>query len=151
MAYRVIVIEDDPNMLEDIVATLRRSPDFEVAATYKNANAAINPSGMFKPNLFFFNAEDDENLDMVPDFVKKFPGAYILGTMNQWDPLIAQKASEGGATGCILKPFTAKDILEHLHSFSGVIDFKAAVNHRRDEDDIGNTANVESKRIKTRR
>ena len=118
MAYRVIVIESDPNMLEEIVALLRRSNNFEIAATYRNANAAINPSGMFNPNLFLLNVEDEENVDIIPDFVAKFPGAYILGTMGQWDPMIAQRVSEGGATGCILKPFTAKEILEYIQLYS---------------------------------
>ncbi|MBQ6004729.1 MAG: hypothetical protein IJL14_00600 [Selenomonadaceae bacterium] len=118
MAYRVIVIEDDPNILDEIVGTLRKSADFDVASTYHHAHSAINPAGMFHPNLFLINVEDEESIDMLPDFVEKFPGAYILGTMSQWDPLIAQKASEGGATGCILKPFTPKDILEYLQLYS---------------------------------
>ncbi len=118
MAYRVIVIENNPDALSDMIAKLRRSPDFEVTATYKSANAAINPSGMFHPDLFLLNVEDDEVLDMVPDFVEKFPGAYILGTLNQWDPFIVQDAMEGGATGCILKPFTAKEVIEHLQLYS---------------------------------
>ncbi|MBE8949846.1 MAG: P-loop NTPase [Quinella sp. 3Q1] len=118
MAYRVIVIEDDQNTLDDIVAMLRRSPDFTVSATYKSAHAAINPAAMFHPDLFLANIEDEETLNMMPDFVDKFPGAYMLGTMSQWDPLAAQKAMEGGATGCILKPFTAKEILEYLQLYS---------------------------------
>ena len=118
MAYRAIVIDDNKDMLEEIVAVLRRSPDFEVAATYKSAHAAINPSGMFHPDLFLANVEDEETLNMLPDFVDKFAGAYILGTMSQWDPLIAQKTLEGGATGCILKPFTAKEILEYIQLYT---------------------------------
>ena len=118
MAYRVIVIEDDPNMLEDMVTVLRRSPDFDVAATYKQAHAAINPAAMFQPNLFFMNVDNEEVLNMIPDFVSAFPKAYILGTMSQWEPLTAQKVMEGGGTGCILKPFSAKDILEHLQLYA---------------------------------
>lgn len=118
MAYRAIVIDDDAAMSEDIVNVLRRSPDFEVAATYKKAHAAINPSAMHHPDLFLMNVEDEETLNMIPDFVDKFSGAYILGTMSQWDPLIAQRAAEGGATGCILKPFTAKEVLEYLQLYS---------------------------------
>ena len=118
MAYRVIVIEDDPNLKEDIVATFRRSPDFEIAATYDNAPAAINPAGMFQPNLFLLNVEDDEAVGLIPDFVDKFPGAYILCMMDQWESVTAQKALENGATGCILTPFTAKEILEYLQLYS---------------------------------
>lgn len=118
MAYRVIVVESDSETLDDIISKLRKSPDFEIASTYKSAAAAINPSSMFHPDLFLLNVEDDEVLDMVPDFVKKFPGAYVLGMMNQWDPFISQDALESGATGCILKPFTAKEIIEYLQLYS---------------------------------
>ncbi len=118
MAYRAIVVDEDPNMLDRIVSTLRHSADFEVASSYGHGHSAINPAAMFHPDLFLLNVDDEETLNMVPDFVDKFPGAYVLGTLNQWDPLIARKASEGGATGCILKPFTARDILEYIQLYS---------------------------------
>ena len=118
MPYQVIVVEDDPEMLDNSVAVLRRSPDFTVAATYKRAKAALGQSSMFQPNLFLISLENEEMLNDIPFFVEAFPGAYILGTMEQWDPILAEKASEGGATGCILKPFSAKDILEYLQLYS---------------------------------
>lgn len=119
MAYRVIIIEKDQELLDDMIVVLRRSPDFEVAATYRNANAAINPSSMFHPDLFLMNVDDDdETIEILPDFVARFPGAFILGMMSRWDPLTARNVMEGGATGCILKPFLAKDILEYLQLYS---------------------------------
>lgn len=118
MAYQVIIIEEDHELLDDMVVTLRRSPDFEVAATYKNANAAINPSSMFNPDLFLINVDDETSIDVLPDFVARFPNAYILGTMSRWEPLIARNAANGGVSGCILKPFTAKDILEYIQLYS---------------------------------
>ena len=118
MAYKVIVVEDNQTMMDSMLNVLRRSPDFEVVATYKNVNAALGQAGMFKPNLFFLNLENEEMLNAVPDFVDTFRGAYILGTMSQWDPLDVNQAMEGGATGCILKPFTAKEILEYIQLYS---------------------------------
>ena len=119
MAYRVIIIEKDQDLLDDMIVVLRRSPDFEVAATYRNANAAINPSSMFHPDLFLMNVDDDdETVEILPDFVARFPGAFILGMMSRWDSLTARNVMEGGATGCILKPFLAKDILEYLQLYS---------------------------------
>ena len=38
---------------------------------------------------------------------------------------------------------------KHFHSLAGVLDFKAAVNHRRDEDDIRHAADVQRNRIET--
>ena len=118
MAYQVIVIEEDTESLNEIIAMMRRSNDFNIAATFKSGNAAINPSSMFRPDLFLINIEKEDVLDMVPDFVDKFPGAYVLGMMNQWNPNHAQLALEGGANGCILKPFTTNDILEYLQLYS---------------------------------
>ena len=118
MAYRVIIIEENADMLDDMVVTLRRSPDFEIASTYKSAAAAINPSSMFRPDLFLISVDNDEFLNIVPDFSDKFPGAYILCMMSKWDSLVAREATQGGATGCILKPFTAKDILEYIQLYS---------------------------------
>ena len=118
MAYQVIVIEENPDSLNEIIAMMRRSNDFNIAATFKSGNAAINPSSMFRPDLFLIDVENESILNMVPDFVKKFPGAYVLGMMNQWNADYAQMALEGGANGCILKPFTARDILESLQLYS---------------------------------
>ncbi|MBE8953769.1 MAG: P-loop NTPase [Quinella sp. 1Q7] len=118
MAYKVVVVEDNPEMLDDMVGVLRRSPDFEIAATYKSVNNALGQAGMFKPNLFLINVDAEKMLEAIPAFVETFPGAYILGMMSQWDPLRAKRALEGGATGCILKPFTAHDILEYLQLYS---------------------------------
>lgn len=118
MAYRVIVIEDTPELLEDMVMTLRKSPDFDVASTYRTANAAIGPAAMFNPNLFLISIDNEETLNTLAAFVDIFPGTYILGTMLQWDPLKAQRALESGITGCILKPFGAKEVLEYLQLYT---------------------------------
>ena len=118
MAYRVIIIEDNVDLMEDMVAVLKRSPDFEIASTYKTANAAIGPAGMFNPNLFFVNIDDPRTLEMLPAFVDIFPGAYILATMTHWDNQKAQRALEAKATGCILKPFMAKEVLEYIQLYT---------------------------------
>ena len=118
MAYRVVVVEDNSALSDDMISVLRRSADFEVSATYKTVNAALGQAGMFHPNLFFINVDNEEMLNAMPDFVDTFPGAFLLGTMRNWDPLAARKAMDGGATGCILKPFTAKDIMEYLQLYS---------------------------------
>lgn len=118
MAYRVIVIEDTPELLEDMVATLRKSPDFDVASTYRTATAAIGPAAMFNPNLLLINVDNEETLNTLTTFVDMFPGAYILGTMLQWDSFKAQRALESGITGCIIKPFNAKEVLEYLQLYT---------------------------------
>ena len=118
MAYKVIIVEDDSDMLNNMIGVLRRSPDFDVSATYKNVNDALGQASMFKPNLFLIDLEEDTMFNAVPAFVDAFPGAYILGMVTQWDPYLVRRALENGVTGCILIPFTALEVLEYLQLYS---------------------------------
>lgn len=118
MAYQVILIESNTQIMNELLIPLKRSPDFTVAATYTSAHSAIGQAGMFRPNLFLLDVEDDEELDMIPAFADIFPGAFILGMMSTWDANRAYRSLQGGATGCILKPFTAKDILDSLQLYT---------------------------------
>ena len=118
MAYQVILIESDTEMVNELLTPLKRSPDFSVAATYTSAHAAIGQASMFRPNLFLMDVEDDEELDLLPAFADIFPGAYILGMMNTWDAERALKSLQGGAMGCVLKPFTAKDLLDAMQLYT---------------------------------
>lgn len=117
MAYQVILVEPNSDALNEILTPLRQSAEFTVAATYTGANAAISQAGMFQPNLFLLDVDDDESLDMIPAFADIFPNAIILGMMNFWDAGRAYRSLRGGAVGCILKPFTAQDVLESLRLY----------------------------------
>ena len=117
MAYRVIIIENNQEMLDNMVAMLKKSSDFVVTSTYKNANAAISQSGIFQPDLFLINVEDSESLNMIPAFVDIFPNANILGLVSNWNADIARDTIAGGALGCILKPFDVQDIKEALRLY----------------------------------
>ena len=114
MSYQVIVIEDHQEISDSIVATLKNSPDFVVAASYKNGNAAINQSKMFNPNLFLIDAEDSETLEMIPAFVETFPKADILGFVSHWIPDSSRAMQRAGALGNILRPFNTSDIIEAI-------------------------------------
>lgn len=118
MAYRVVLVEDEQDMLDGIIAVLRKSKEFELTATYKTPQAALGQAGMFQPNLFLINVDEDEMLATIPNFVATFPGAYILCMIDEWDPAVAKDVAESGAMGCILKPFTAKDILDYLQLYT---------------------------------
>ena len=118
MAYRVVVVEENKEMRDDMIGVLRRSQNFEVVANYNSAKAAIGQASMFQPSLFLLDVENEEILNAISAFVDTFPGAFVLGMFSQWDPLIAKKAADGGVTGCIIKPFTAKEILEYLQLYT---------------------------------
>ena len=117
MAYHTILIESDQSMLDNMSSVLKKSPDFELAATYRSANAALGQSGMFQPNLFLIDVEDTESLEMIPAFVDIFPDSNILGLVSQWNADAAMNVIKGGGLGCILKPFKTNDITEALRLY----------------------------------
>lgn len=114
MAFQVILVEDNQKSAEYISAALKKSPDFEVAATYKDASAALGQSRMFSPNLFLINAEDTQNVNLISSFVNFYPNAKVLGMMDHWQSNINYACLKGGAVGCILKSFTVEEIKKSL-------------------------------------
>ena len=118
MTYQVILVEDDPTMLDDMIATLKSSTDFNLAATFKNVQDAVGQSSVFQPNLFLVNVDDPETLNNIPIFVDIFPDAKILGLVSNWNADIAMNVIAAGALGCILKPFTTQDILDAIHLYT---------------------------------
>ena len=118
MAYRVVIVEEETELLDEMQKVLRRSPDFEIAATYTTAAAALGQAGMFAPNLFLIDLDSDSLAETVPAFRQLFPEAILFGTFEEWDGVLAKQAIDAGANGCIQTPFTAADLLEHIRLYA---------------------------------
>ena len=118
MAYQVIIIEDDKTVADSIAAALKSSPEFTVAASYKNANEAINQSRMFNPNLFLIDVEDPESIEMLSTFVHTFPEADVLGFVSNWIPDASKAMQKAGGLGCIVRPFTAAEVKDAIRLYT---------------------------------
>ena len=117
MAYQTILVEDEPPMLDEMISELKKSSDFNLAATYKSVNEAIGQSSIFRPDLFLINVNSADALQNIPVFVDIFPNAKILGLISLWNADIAKDIIDAGALGCILKPFVAQDIIDALNLY----------------------------------
>ena len=117
MVYRVILVESSPPLLENISATLKQSEDFELLSAYDNFNAALWQSGIYNPNLFLMDIDNEEMLNNLPAFVDIFPEAIILGTMSDWNADIAYKVQKMGVTGCVVKPFKASEVIDSIELY----------------------------------
>ena len=106
MATQVILVESDSTLAENMHNALKKSAEFVIAATYKNANAALGQSRMFQPDLFLINVDDEESVKMISAFNNLYPKAMIIGLMERWRPGVTYVCAQGGAYGCILKSFT---------------------------------------------
>lgn len=118
MVYQTILVEHEPDMLNEIISELKSSTDFNLAATYKSVNEAIGQSSIFRPDIFLINVDSPDALKNIPVFVDLFPHSYILGLVSFWNADIAKDIIEAGALGCILKPFSSKDILDAIDLYT---------------------------------
>ena len=121
MTYQVVLVESQKDLLDAISNNLKQSADFEIMSTYRNVNDALGQSGVYHPNLFLIDVDDEATLKMLPAFKDIFPNATLIGTMLMWNHDIAQEALKGGANGCILKSFKTTELIEaiKLYSFRG--------------------------------
>jgi len=117
MPKQVILVEDDPQMTDNMLAALRKSPEFEIAAIYKTANDALGQSKMFKPELFLIDVDDETSIPLIASFANLYPKATVLGLLNTWRAGITHACHKGGAAGCVLKSFTVEEIKKALELF----------------------------------
>ena len=112
MKYRAILVERDSVMLPHLAGALKADADFDLAATYHDAEQALGQCSVFRPNLFLIDVDAPKGLELLPEFIDFFPQADFLGTMEHWKAETAEKVIQAGALGRIVKPFRTRDILK---------------------------------------
>ncbi len=124
MPYRVILVESDKSIRDNLSNTLKQSEDFDLLSTYEEANSALSQSGVYNPNLFLVDIDNLDNLRMLPAFVDIFPNAIILGTMTDWNANIGYRAQKAGIAGSVIKPFQPKEIIDSIKMYKKRGQFK---------------------------
>ncbi len=118
MDYKVVIIEGNAKQSEKIENIIRDSDDFQLAATFGNVAAAVIQSKIFKPNLFLLDVDNTLNISAIPEFLKNYPNTILLCMMERWNPDSAERCNELGATGCIINPVHAEEIIEAINIFN---------------------------------
>ena len=113
----VILIEHDEEMSLRISNAIKSSSQFYLAAVFSDVKAALGQSSMFRPNLFLIDLENSDALQSLPMFKNLFPQVHLVGTLLQWNEDIADQALAEGVQGCLLKPFSEKDIFNTLELY----------------------------------
>lgn len=115
---KVIMVDADGLAVTQESAIFKRLNDFQLVASYAEVKSALGQSSVFAPDIFFIDVEPYENRRAIPNFAENFPNALIIGTMNTWDSDKAFSSIQGGAIGCLLKPFGGDEILKALEIFT---------------------------------
>ena len=115
--YKVVLVEPDKRLQPQLSGAIREEPALELVAVFQDAETAMGRSSVFAPDLFLVNVEGAADLAAMPELIRIFPQARVLGFMRDWQADLAEGALKAGAQGCILAPFSGTNVLEALELY----------------------------------
>jgi CheY-like chemotaxis protein len=119
MTAKILVVEDDPDIMRILTQTLSAA-GFQVVPAYGGEDA-IKKVRTHMPDLVLTDLAMPEVSGVeVIERVKQDPETQqipvVAVTAHVWDGL-AQNAGQVGCDGYLSKPFTAKQLLQEVHKF----------------------------------
>lgn len=118
MSYRVMLVERDRLMLEQLSQTIRKTAGFELVARYQNPSEALGQGSVFQPNLILLDVEGTTGSNLLTEFHSTYDGVAILCMGEQWQAERASHYVQAGAKGYIVKPFTSEELKEAVDTFA---------------------------------
>lgn len=118
MSFRVLLVEPDRLMLEQLSATIGKTPGFELVARYQTASDALGQGTVFKPNLILLGTDDKKAPEIIRDFRRLYPDVSIICMGEQWHADAAAHLVQAGARGYIVKPFTSDELKKAVDAFA---------------------------------
>lgn len=115
--FRIMVVEDEPLILQSICEKIRSSdPDFRIAGEYENGEYAMLELDLIKPHVLLTDIYMPvmDGLSLI-EYVKKNAPSTICAVLTGYrDFEYAKKAIELGVSDYLLKPPTVENIAKFL-------------------------------------
>ncbi|MSV24602.1 MinD/ParA family protein [Selenomonas sp. WCA-380-WT-3B 3/] len=118
MKYRVLLVEGNRLMMEQLANVINQTPDFELAAKYQSDSDALGQGGVFKPNLILLDVENRNAPEILADFRRVYPDTSIVCMGDHWQAEVASHLVREGARGYIIKPFTGEYLVKAMQQFA---------------------------------
>jgi len=118
LAYRVMLIENDRLLLEQLAQSVQGAEGFQLVARYQSANDALGQGKMFKPNIILLNIDNQDGATLMERFIKVFPEASIICMSERSQAEGVSSMVQAGAKGFIIKPFTSEELKESVETFA---------------------------------
>ena len=118
MAYRVMLIENDRLLLEQLSQAVQGAEGFQLVARYQSANDALGQGMMFKPNIILLNIDNQNGALLMERFTKVFTDASIICMSERSQAEGVSSMVQAGAKGFIIKPFTSEELKESVETFA---------------------------------
>ena len=78
MGFRVLLVEPDRLMLEQLSMTISKTPGFELVARYQAASDALGQGTVFKPNIILLGVDGQKAPELIRDFRRLYPDVSII-------------------------------------------------------------------------
>ncbi len=118
MGFRVLLVEPDRLMLEQLSMTISKTPGFELVARYQAASDALGQGTVFKPNIILLGVDGQKAPELIRDFRRLYPDVSIICMGEQWSADSAAHLVQAGARGYIIKPFTSDELKNAVEAFA---------------------------------
>src|SRR5512139_2936858 len=113
---RVLIVDDIPEMRENIRKLLAFENDIEVVGVAGNGNEAIQSSRTYQPNIVLMdvNMPDMDGITAAERIVQAVPIAQIIMVSVQSEADYLRKAMLAGARDFVTKPFSAEELISTI-------------------------------------
>jgi pilus assembly protein CpaE len=113
---RLLIVDDIPEMRENIRKLLAFEPDVEVIGVAGNGNDAIQSSRTYQPNIVLMdvNMPDMDGITAAERIVQAVPIAQVIMVSVQHEPEYLRKAMLAGARDFVTKPFSAEELISTI-------------------------------------
>lgn len=116
--YRVLIAERDKTMLDRLANVVQNIAEFELVATYQDVHDALGQGSVFAPNLLLLDADETAVENLLGDFRRVYPHAFILCMGKEWQTENVRRLAQAGANAYLIKPFSADELQEAVRSFA---------------------------------
>ena len=117
---RVVLVEDDPAVRGMMMRVMEKAPEFELAATYADAESALEHIPAVSPDVVVMDIQlpGMSGIACTAALRDALPGTQVLVLTNFGDSDYLFDALRAGASGYLLKRSTPEEILEAIHMVS---------------------------------
>ena len=80
MQYKIMLIEHNRLLLEQLSKVIENAPDMELEARFQSSSDALGQGRVFSPNIILLDAEIGNATELLEELIGEFPGGAVICT-----------------------------------------------------------------------
>ena len=118
MQYKIMLIEHNRLLLEQLSKVIEKAPDMELEARFQSSSDALGQGRVFSPNIILLDAEIGNATELLQELIGVFPGAAVICTGEKWEAESTSHFIQAGDSGYLIKPFTYNGLKEAIKIYT---------------------------------